>query len=74
MQDERGLPGAVGAEQRHALARVQMEVDSIEGLGAVGIAVAEALDGDDAGRIPHAARRMVKHAATAAARNPTSAA
>jgi hypothetical protein len=47
MQRKGGFAGAVGAQQGHALSGIEMEIDSIERDGSVGIAVAETADVND---------------------------
>ena len=49
VQDEGGLAGAVGAEQRHPLAAVDVQVDAVQRLVAVGIGVRQAADVEDRG-------------------------
>ena len=47
VQHERGLAGAVGAEQRDPLALVDVEVDAVQRLVAVGVGVGDALQVED---------------------------
>ena len=41
VQDEGGLAGSVGAEQRHGFSGIEMKVDAVERLGPVGILIAQ---------------------------------
>ena len=47
MQHQRGLAGAVGAEQRDPLAAVDVQVDAEERLVAVGVGEGQAADVED---------------------------
>ena len=49
MQHQRGLAGAVGAEQRDPLALVDVEVDAVQGLVAVGVGERDSLQVEDRG-------------------------
>ena len=49
VQHQRGLAGAVGAEQRDPLALVDVEVDAVERLVAVGVGEGQAADVEDGG-------------------------
>jgi len=45
--DQRGLAGAVRAEQREDLALLDLQVDALQRLAAAGVGLGEALDGED---------------------------
>jgi ABC-type multidrug transport system ATPase subunit len=49
VEHQRGLAGAVGAEQRDPLAGVDVQVDAVERLVAVGVGVGESTDVEDGG-------------------------
>ncbi|MDT4876086.1 hypothetical protein FQZ97_1115020 [compost metagenome] len=49
--DQRGLAGAVGAEQGQDFAAADVQVDPLEGLEAAGVGLADAANGHDGRRV-----------------------
>src|SRR6185503_17633620 len=56
--DQRGLAGAVGAEQPENLAAADVEVDRLQGLGAALVRLAQAADGKD--RVAHSTKSFIQ--------------
>ena len=69
VQDEGGLAGSVGAEQRHGFSGVEMKVDAIERLSTIGILVAQSAN---CIALTHSSMRMARHPARHAEKNSAS--
>jgi len=75
MKDKCGFARAIGAQERYAFSLVQVKVDAIERLRAIGIAIAQAAnlkDGFHYRRSAHSDTRIATEIAVTATRNAPS--